>query len=312
MKLLRGVLARSAFKQGVVASIGNFDGVHLGHQHLISALKKKAYALNLPLVLVLFEPQPREYFNSVEAPARISSLREKLDMLKSCQVDYIYCIRFNATIAQTSAYDFACTYLFSRLNAKYLLIGADFRFGKNRAGSIDLLKVLGEKYACEVEVAPDFCIDGKKISSTTIRSALAEGNLTCASHYLGRSYSICGRVIHGDGRGRQWGIPTANLNLNRPSLPLKGVFAVEVRLNSKTRQAVANVGCRPTIDGHNVSVEIHLFDFDESIYGDLLQVFFLHKLRDEVKFTSVDALITQIHQDIVATKIYFNQKSGNE
>ncbi|WP_454781167.1 bifunctional riboflavin kinase/FAD synthetase [Legionella sp. WA2022007384] len=310
MKLLRGIQHFSAFDKGVVATIGNFDGVHLGHQNLIRTLRKKANDLKLPLVLILFEPQPREYFQQEKAPARLSSLREKLDALRACQIDYIYCLKFDSILAQTSAADFVRTYLFSTLNVKYLLIGEDFRFGKNREGDVSLLKKLSSEFACDVNIYSNFCINENRISSTRIRTALQHGELDTASKYLGRPYNICGRVLHGDGRGRQWGIPTANLALHRTSLPLKGVFAVQVRIANKIIYGVANVGRRPTVDGSKNILEVHLFDFDQSIYGELLQVFFLHKLRDEVKFTSVDALIAQIYDDIAVAKEFL--KNCNE
>lgn len=306
MKLLRGQPTLTEFSNGVVATIGTFDGVHLGHQHLINALRAKADDLCLPLVVILFEPQPREYFLKDKAPARLSSLREKLDALKKCQVDYVYCIRFSDHLAQTSAHDFAKEYLFSKLLVKYLLIGEDFRFGRNREGDVNLLKKMGVDNHCEVQLASDFCIINEKISSTKIRNALQQANFALAAQYLGRSYSICGRVIPGDGRGRQWGIPTANLNLQRKLLALQGVYVIEARIANYTVHGVANIGIRPTIGGSKTILEVHLFDFDKSIYGEVMQVFFLHKVRDEVKFTTVEALIAQIHNDIALAKEFFN------
>ncbi|MFI5141971.1 MAG: bifunctional riboflavin kinase/FAD synthetase [Bacteroidia bacterium] len=305
MKLMRGVQPHTDFSNGVVATIGTFDGVHLGHQNLIRALADKAARLNVPMVLILFEPQPREFFQNDKAPARLSSLREKLDMLKKCQVDYVYCIKFNEALAQTSASDFAKVHLFSRLQVRYLLVGEDFRFGKNREGDVQLLKTLGAENNCEVQLASDFCIINEKISSTKIRQALQQGDLSRAAEYLGRVYSLCGRVVQGQGRGRQWGIPTANLSLHRVSLPLQGVFVVQVKRADRIISGVANVGKRPTVDGTKNILEVHLFDFNETIYGEMLQVFFLHKVRDEVKFTSVEALISQIRNDIEAAKQFF-------
>ncbi len=304
MKLLRGVQHPAEFDKGVVATIGNFDGVHLGHQNLIKSLRKKADEMKLPLVLILFEPQPREYFQKTGSPARLSSLREKLDMLKSCRVDYVYCIKFDDTLAKTTASKFATHYLFSILKVRFLLVGEDFRFGMNRAGDIQLLKNLGDEYSCQVDTCSDFFIKNEKVSSTKIREALKQGTLDLASQYLGRTYSLCGRVIRGDGRGRQWGIPTANLSLHRLSLPLSGVFVVQVLIGNELVQGVANIGKRPTVDGTKNILEVHLLDFDKSIYGEMVQVFFLHKLRDEAKFTSVDALITQIQLDIAAAKLF--------
>ena len=306
MKLLRGVQALAEFDKGVVATIGNFDGVHLGHQNLVKSLKDKANRMNLPLVIVLFEPQPREYFQKDKAPARLSSLREKLDVLRQCQVDYVYCIKFDHELSLTSATDFANYYLFTILKVNYLLVGGDFRFGKNREGDLNLLKNLGAKFDCEVEAYQDFCIKNERVSSTKIRLALQQNDFDLAAKLLGRTYSLCGRVIQGDGRGRQWGIPTANLSLHRLSLPLQGVFVVQVQLGARVVYGVANIGKRPTVGGTKNILEVHLFDFDDSIYGALMQVFFLHKLRDEVKFTSVDALIAQIHSDIEAAKAFLN------
>lgn len=302
MKLLRSVQQIPIFEQGVVATIGNFDGVHLGHQALIKKLREKADALGLPFIVILFEPQPREYFQRDKAPARLSSLREKLEVLHLWQIDYVYCIKFTEQIAQTTASDFVRQILFSQLNIKYLLVGEDFRFGKNREGDISLLQRISSEYACEVDVYADFCLADERISSTKIRHALQAGDLQTAAQFLGRPYSICGRIMHGDKRGRQWGIPTANVGLRRFSVPLQGVFVVQVQVAGQTLYGVANIGRRPTVDGSRCILEVHLFDFDQSIYGELMQVFFLHKLRDEVRFTSVDALIAQIDNDIVEAK----------
>jgi riboflavin kinase/FMN adenylyltransferase len=310
MKLLRSAQNLADFDNGTIATIGNFDGVHQGHQNLIHALKDKANALGLPLVIILFEPQPREYFQKEQAPARLSSLREKLDKLRQCGVDYVYCIKFDDFLAQMTAADFIHTHLFSRVKVKYLLVGEDFRFGKNREGDLSLLYQVGAQYHVEINTYTDFCIKNEKVSSTKIRLALAQGDFKRAGQFLGQPYSICGRVIRGDGRGRQWGIPTANLSLHRRSLPLHGVFVVHVQVGAAIVPGVANMGRRPTVDGIKNILEIHLFDFNESIYGELLQVIFLHKLRDEVKFTSVDALITQIHKDIRDAKLFLKEHTS--
>ncbi|KTD82929.1 bifunctional riboflavin kinase/FAD synthetase [Legionella waltersii] len=307
MKLLRGHQKSSYFPAGAVATIGNFDGVHLGHQQLIKTLREKADAMKLPLVLVLFEPQPREYFLKDKAPARLSTLREKIEALKSSKVDYVYCIKFDKHIAQTSANDFVKKQLFEQFNIKYLLIGEDFRFGKNREGDTGLLKEMGHLFHCKVETFADFTIDHEKVSSTKIRAALLEGHFSTAQQLLGRPYSMCGRVVKGDGRGRQWGIPTANLCINRLSLPLFGVYAVKVTVHSQVIYGVANIGSRPTIDGTKNILEVHLFDFNDSIYGEMLKVVFLHKLRDEEKFSSVEALIEQIQNDIKTAKTYLQE-----
>lgn len=308
MKLLRGVVNLPNFADGVVATIGNFDGVHLGHQNLLNALKKEAKKRNLPSLVIMFEPQPREYFQQEKAPARLASVREKIKMLQDVGVDYVYCMHFNAKIASTSAVDFANNLLFSLLKVKYILVGEDFHFGQNRQGDVALLGQLGAEHGCSVAVYSDFKVGQAKVSSSKIREALDLGLFDLAAQYLGRPYSICGRILAGDQRGRQWGIPTANVSLKRISIPLHGVFVVEALVAGKTHKGVANIGNRPTVDGSKNVLEVHLFDFNDSIYGELMQVTFLHKIRGEVKFTTVDALIDQIHRDIAQAKEYFKQK----
>lgn len=305
MNLVRDLKQISNFNDGVVATIGNFDGVHLGHQNLLNLLRKQAERLNLPLVLILFEPQPKEYFQKEQAPARLSTLREKVESLKDYGIDYIYCIKFNPKIAQTIATDFV-HHLFKELKTHYLFVGQDFRFGKNREGDVALLQELSVAYKCEVAIYPEFTLQNERVSSTRVRHALKQGDLALAASLLGRAYSMYGRVIRGDGRGRTWGIPTANIALRRLALPLSGVFVVKVHFRQMMVYGVANIGKRPTVDGTKNILEVHLLDFNQSIYGDIVQVFFLHKLRDEVKFISVEALIGQIHQDITEARAYLD------
>jgi len=307
MKLLRGVDKVPAFAGGTVATIGNFDGVHLGHQALLAHLKKEADRLQLPLVVLLFEPQPGEFFRGDCAPARLSTLREKLEILKRCQVDYVYCLPFNKILSMMSAEEFASHWFFSLLKTQYLLIGTDFRFGQNRTGDITLLRKMTANTSIKVEEFPDFVLDSTRISSTKIREFLASNRLDETAKLLGRPYSMCGRVVKGDGRGRQWGIPTANLLVQRLSLPLKGVFCVSMKLASGTLiNGVANIGCRPTVDGTKNVLEIHLLNFNGNLYGEMVQVFFLKQLRGEIKFPSIEALIAQIKHDISMAKAHFS------
>lgn len=308
MKLLRKLDKTIDISRGVVATIGNFDGVHLGHQALLAELSKEADRLKLPMLVMLFEPQPGEYFQGQKLTARLTSLREKLDCLKRCKVDYVYCLKFNEKLASMSAVMFANYYFFSSQQVKYLLIGADFRFGHERSGDVDLLKTMGAKAGCTVQAFPDFTMEKTRVSSTKIRALLAEGQLDKAALFLGRTFSLCGRVIKGDGRGRQWGIPTANLSMRRLSLPLKGVYCVKVlKENKQWLYGVANLGSRPTVDGTKNILEIHLFDFNENIYGEMLKVYFLYKLRDELKFSSIEVLVNQIHNDITDAKLVFSK-----
>ncbi len=303
MKLLHRVSQITTLHAGCALTIGNFDGVHLGHQALLASLRGQASRLHLPMVVLLFEPQPGEYFKRQQAPARLYRLREKIQALRQCFVDYVYCLKFDKQLAEMLAAAFAEQYIFSRLNAKYVLLGDDFHFGRDRAGDLGLLQKLSHKHGVEIETYPDFCVENARVSSTQIRQALYLGDLNRASALLGRQYSLCGRVLRGLGMGRQWGVPTANLSLTRGTLPLSGVFFVQVRRQDNALLAgVANIGNRPTMDGSKNVLEVHLFDFDESLYGEMLQVFFLVKLRDEIKFSSVDALIAQIHADVTAAR----------
>lgn len=305
MKLLHGFQHIAELNLGTVATIGNFDGVHRGHQALLAKLRSQATQMKLPMVVMLFEPQPSEHFQGRKAPARLSSLREKIQVLGQCGADYVWCLKFDDQLASMSAVEFAECYIFSLLQARYLLIGEDFRFGHDRVGDIDLLKELGHQRSCEVKKFSDFFIDTQRVSSTKIREALNDGKLEYAAKLLGRPYSMCGRVVRGVGRGRQWGVPTANLNMHDKVLPLSGVYCVRVRREGKPLlSGVANLGCRPTMDGVKNNLEIHLFDIDESLYGEIFQVYFLHKLRDEIKFASVEDLIVQIKKDVTKARDY--------
>lgn len=309
MKLLRANQGLPNEYASSIATIGNFDGVHKGHQAILAALKEKSLACQLPLVVILFEPQPAEYFNPVPPP-RLSSLREKIDLLQQHGVDFVYCISFNKTLASMSPAAFVHRYLFSRLRINYLLVGADFRFGYQRQGDLTLLNKMAIQQGCEVQCLPELQLNNERVSSTRIRHALCSNDFKQAATLLGRPYHLIGRVKKGAGLGRQWGIPTANLSLGRKILPLHGVFCVQVKMPNQTMaQGVANIGSRPTVDGLTKIIEIHLFDVNQSLYGEWLTVFFLCKLRDELKFSSVEALIDQIHKDILAAKRYHSHPS---
>ncbi len=312
MKLLRGFQHIAAFPTGTIATIGNFDGIHKGHQALLAELRAQADRRNVPALVILFEPQPGEYFHGNNAPARLSNLREKLTMLNHCGIDFVYCLKFDKRLSLMSPEDFAQQVLFSYLNIKHLIIGRDFRFGCNRLGDVTLLNTMAIERLVTVQLFADFSITDERVSSTGIRHALQQGELRQASALLGRTFCLSGRVIRGDGRGRQWGIPTANLSLHRITLPLKGVFCVQVRRKGTLLPGVANIGSRPTVDGSKNILEVHLFDFDESLYGERVHVFFLHKLRDEMRFPSVDVLIAQIRDDVTAAKQYFAAAHAQE
>ncbi len=301
MQVIRGLHNLRSEHRGCVATIGNFDGVHLGHQAVFRHLRKQANGLGLPTTVVTFEPQPLEYFSPESAPARLTRMREKLHALDDAQIDRVVLLEFGAKLANMQADDFVQRLLVQGLDVRYLFVGDDFKFGKGRSGDIDMLRAVGKKHGFEVENMNTFAMGEERVSSTLIREALSKGDLERAKHYLGRPYRICGRVAHGDERGRSIGFPTANVNLHRKVSPLRGVFAVKVGgLQDGQLTGVANIGNRPTVEGDaRHLLEVHIFDFQRSIYGDHLEVEFCKKLRDEQKFDSFDQLKHQIELDAV-------------
>ena len=306
MQLIRGLGNLPQNLHACALTIGNFDGVHLGHQAILRHLRTKADELHLPMVVMLFEPQPREYFCAENAPARLMRLRDKLRYLKQAGVDMVIVAKFDRTFADLSAQQFIEDWLVRKLNVKFLSIGDDFKFGAKRQGNFALLQQAGEKFGFIVEANRSFCLDKLRISSTAIREALANDDLTLAEKLLGRPYRILGRVIHGNELGRTIGFPTANIRLHRQVNPAKGVYAVKVRLKSGAFfNGVANIGTRPTINGVNQLLEAHLFDFQGDLYGQWLDVELCHKIRNEMKFPSFDDLKAQIAQDVETAKNVF-------
>ena len=290
-----------------VLAIGNFDGLHLGHRALLERLTAHARRLGLPPAVMTFEPHPRELFTPDQAPARLTSLREKLALLESCGVEEVYLLHFSRKLAGLTAEDFIANVLVRGLAVRHLIIGDDFRFGKGRAGDFGMLQSAGQQHDFGVEAMHTIEIDGERVSSSAVREALGGGDLEHAARLLGRPYNISGRVVHGDKIGRKLGFPTANIQLKRKRVALTGVFAVTVSgLDKRPLPGAASLGVRPTLGlGLRPVLEVHLFDFDRAIYGSHLTVHFLHKLRDEAKYDSLDALTAQIARDVQATRDYF-------
>ena len=306
MELIRGIQNLRPEHHGCVATIGNFDGVHLGHQAVIGQLAEKGSEMNLPTLVIVFEPQPLEVFKGDQAPARLTRFREKLRALARFAVDRLLCIRFSNSFAQMSAESFIRDILVKGLGVKYLVVGDDFRFGAGRKGDFEMLQRAGEEYGFEVANLHSFRIGGERVSSTLIRQALAAGNMENAEKLLGRPYRMCGRVAHGDKIGRTLGIPTANIYLHRKVSPVQGIYVVEVfGLKGEPLQGVASVGNRPTVGGTKPLLEVYIFDFNDDIYGKYLNVDFLHKIRDEKKFESLDELKKWIEDDIVKARDWF-------
>jgi len=294
--------------QPVALTIGNFDGVHLGHKALLSRLLAEAKLRGLPGAVVIFEPHPREFFTPDQAPARLTSLREKLELLSELGVDRVHICRFNSKFAQMSASDFIDA-LHKKLAVKYVLIGDDFRFGSGRSGDFALMEKSAIQQGFKVEAMHSVLYDGLRVSSTAVRAALATGHMRAAKRYLGRPYSISGRVVHGEKLGREIGFPTANVQMkyNRP--PLSGIFVVRVTGDHIPPQhGAASLGVRPTVHANGRAVlEIHLLDFAQEIYGQHLCVEFLHKLRDEEKYPDLTSLTRQIALDVENTRKWFNE-----
>lgn len=312
MRFIRGLHNLPADGSSCVATIGNFDGVHLGHQAVIGQLAETAADMGLPTTLITFEPQPLEYFRPQQTPARLTRLREKLQALRRFSVDRVLCLPFNRKLAQMPAKDFIQAVLVDGLKVRYLVVGDDFRFGKDRHGDFAMLQQAGKQFGFQVVNMHTFAIDEQRVSSSRIRDALSAGDLAEAERLLGRPYRMSGRVAHGEKLGRQLGYPTANIHIHRKATPLQGIFVVEVfGLEGEPLPGVASLGTRPTLDGKKVVLEVYLFDFDQDIYGKHLQVSFLHKLRDEVKYATLEALTKQIEQDVRDARGYFAAQSSS-
>ena len=304
MKIIRGIEnLNNEFTQCVV-TLGNFDGVHLGHQQLINHLIEQGKKLNLPTVVMLFEPQPLEFFSKQNAPARLTSFKEKVQLIEKLGIDYIIAVPFTQTFANMSANAFIQDWLINKLSAKYIVIGDDFRFGHERKGDITFLQQYTHNNQFAVESMPTFVYDTLRVSSTAVREALFNSDFELARCLLGRDYAIQGRVVHGNALARQLGFPTANIHLNRKKPALQGVYFVKVKncCSNQYYHGIANIGIRPTIEVKKAILEVNIFDFSGDIYGQYLDVTFVCKLRDEKKFDSLADLKQQISQDVCTAK----------
>ncbi len=309
MELIRGIHNIRSRHHGCVATIGNFDGVHLGHQAVIGQLSEKAAQLRLPSVIILFEPQPLEYFCTVretDNPTRLTRFREKCQALTRFAVDRVLCVRFNQRFASMRADDFIEHILVRDLGVKYLVVGDDFRFGASRTGNFDMLQKSGQKQGFQVVNMHSYLVDKQRVSSTLIRQFLSAGQLAEAEKLLGRPYRMSGRVAHGDKRGRELGFPTANIHIHRKAAPVAGIFAVEIYgLDNEPLIGAASIGTRPTVNGTTCILEVYILDFDQQIYGRYLHVNFIKKLRDERHFDSLDELKKAIDVDVQQVRAVF-------
>lgn len=308
MKLIRGWHNLRAEHRGCVLTIGNFDGVHRGHQRVLTQLRAVARAYQLPSLLIIFEPQPQEYFVPGRAPPRLTRFKEKMLALSALPIDRVLCLRFNQTLARLSPEVFIEELLVGALGARHVVVGGDFRFGRDRRGDVAMLEQAGRRFGFDVAPMETCTIDGRRVSSTWVRTALETGNFATARELLGHPFRLCGRVVAGDGRGRGLGFPTANIALHRKSVPLFGVHIVRVYgIAKRALPGVANIGTRPTVDGSRSSalLEVHVLDFAQNLYGREVEVEFLSRLRAEQRFESLEALTAQIVRDAEEARTYF-------
>ncbi|MGZ8211053.1 MAG: bifunctional riboflavin kinase/FAD synthetase [Burkholderiales bacterium] len=312
MRILRSVPV--AARKPVALTIGNFDGVHVGHQAMLARLTDAARARGLAACAMTFEPHPREFFAPDQAPTRLTSLREKLELLAAHGLDTTYVLRFDYRFAQIAANDFIGRILVRGVGVRHLLVGDDFRFGARRAGDFNMLKQCAGAFGYTVDAMTSVIVDGERVSSTSVREALAAGNLPRAARLLGRPYSISGRVVRGDGLGRKLGFPTANVQMKHNRPPLTGICTVEVHgAAEKPLRGVASLGVRPTVKQHGAPVlEAFLFDFEGDLYGRHVRVDFFEKLRDEEKYQDLATLTRQIAQDVENARAWFLRRDARD
>lgn len=307
MKLFHQAPFAASIASKSVVTIGNFDGMHLGHQAILTALKAVSLQRKLASTVVIFEPQPAEFLGQKTPPARLMRVRDKLEFLRVAGIDQVLCLRFDEALAQLSAEQFVNHVLIEQLQAKHVLVGDDFRFGHQRSGDFAYLAQSADQFS--LEALSSFQIGATRVSSSLIRASLASGDFVGACALLGRPFSMTETVIHGMQRGRTLNFPTINMALGRRRLPIQGVFAVRVFgvPGQSIAYGVANIGCRPTIGGAHFLLETHLFDVNQDLYGQRLRVEFAHKLRDEAKFASLTALQAQIGVDVKQARQFFDR-----
>jgi riboflavin kinase/FMN adenylyltransferase len=298
MELVRGLHNVDRAARGCVLTIGAFDGIHRGHQEMIRVLRGLAARHSLPAALLSFEPTPREFFAKATPPARLTRFREKYEALRHYGVERFVCLRFDSALRSMSADEFVGKVLVEALGARHVVVGHDFKFGRNMAGNVATLRTAGPAAGFAVTEVPPFEIDGERVSSSLIRAALGAGDIAHAGRLLGRPYRMTGRVIEGAKLGRKLGFPTANLRPQRRATPLAGVFAVRVTGGGlQNAPGVASLGTRPAVNGKELLLEAHVFDFDGDLYRKLLHVDFIARLRDELWFPDLSGLVEQMKQD---------------
>jgi riboflavin kinase/FMN adenylyltransferase len=313
MELVRGLHNLRAQHRGCAVTIGNFDGVHLGHRATLERLREHARIVAQPATVLTFEPTPREFLSPARAPARLTRLREKLVLLEREGLDRCVVLRFDEHLQRVRAQDFIERLLVARLAARRIVVGHDFRFGYRGEADVEVLRTAAPTHGFEVDVIEPLMVDGVRASSTAVREALAAGDLARAARLLGRPYSMQGRVIAGERLGHKLGFPTANLRLHRRVAPLDGIFAVRVHcVASQPLPGVASLGTRPTVNGTEPLLEAHIFDFAGDLYRRHIEVEFVERLREERKFASLEAMVMQMHEDARRARNILNVSDRSE
>jgi riboflavin kinase/FMN adenylyltransferase len=306
MEIIKGIHNIRAQHHGNVITMGNFDGVHLGHQQILSTLRQRGEALGVPSALITFEPQPREFFAGSEVPPRLTRLREKVQLLRETGLDRLVLLPFNERTARTRPEWIIDDLFHQMLGAKHVIVGDDFRFGRDRSGNYEMIERVGSDLGYTVSRMETFEHLGDRVSSTRVRNTLKAGDFEMAEMLLGHEYFIMGRVVYGRQLGRQLGVPTANIRLQRYKAALEGVYCVSVEgIGPELRNGIANIGVRPTVDGKEPLLEVNVFDYSGNLYNELLTIRFKRKLRDEKTFDGIDALKVQIDKDIAEAQEWF-------
>ena len=310
MRIFMGIDNLNRNIRNPALTIGNFDGVHLGHKALFKRVKEWAKKLDGESVVMTFNPHPLQVFRPQDAPAFITMHEQKLALIESCGIDAVIVVPFNREFAEISATDFVKKIIVEKIGAKAIIVGYDYRFGRNREGNIEFLKAMGEKEGFSIDVVSGVHTDGVVVSSTMIRHFIHDGFIKEAGDLLGRPYEILGEVVPGRARGgRLLGFPTANVRLSIQASPKPGVYAVEVELEGKKYMGAANLGYNPTFGDVDLSLEVFILDFDGDIYGKQILVRFVERLRDEVKFSGIEELIAQIQKDVERTREILTERS---
>lgn len=309
MEIIRGLINLREKHRGSVVTIGNFDGVHLGHQAILKQVKERAAQLGVPSMLICFEPQPLEYFDEYNAPARLTRFREKVELLEDNGIDLVLCFKFNEETRSMTPDQFL-EVLTGKIMVRALFVGDDFKFGHDRSGDFELLSTAGQKHGFSVTNLYTLTYEHIRVSSSHIRECLERGEFDVAEKMLGHPYTITGKVVYGRQLGRTLGVPTANLQLHRYRAPIDGVYAVEISGLDGRLTGVANVGVRPTVDETTLKpiLEVHIFDFEREIYGQYVKIIFRRKIRDEIKFDGLEQLKKAIFADISNVREYFEKR----